>query len=95
MSPVASFVIATWPSGEVRSLKSIAWPLLAPVPVDLIVPALSIVNVPVAVGLSVVAVMRIASPGLWMVPLAVLVRSKELILVKLVVLRLMARAMSD
>jgi len=35
---------------EVRSLKSIAWPLLAPVPVDLIVPALSIVNVPVAVG---------------------------------------------
>src|SRR5712671_1529876 len=95
MSPVASLVIVTWPSGEVRSLKSIAWPLLAPVPVDLIVPALSIANVPVAVGLSVVAVMRIASPGLWMVPPAALVRSKELILARLVVLRLMARAMSD
>ena len=76
-------------------MKSIAWPLLAPVPVDLIVPALSMVNVPVAVGLSVAAVILIASVRPWMVPPALLVSSKELMLVRLVVLRLMPRATVD
>ena len=60
-----------------------------------IVPALSMTKVPVAVGLSVPAVIRTASVRPWMVAPASLVSSKDVMLVRLVVLRLMPRATVD
>src|SRR5882757_4807393 len=93
MSPVARLMMVTIASGETRSLKSMAWPLLAPTPVDWIVPALSSRKVPVAVSGSDEAVIRTASPADWMVPPALLMICTDFRLASVEVLRLMARAL--
>ena len=69
--------------------------MVAPVPVERIVPALSMTKVPVAVGLRVPAVIRTASVRPWIVAPSLLVSWNDVMLLRLVVFRLMPRAAVD